>query len=364
MIRPPRPAAGAPRSGWPRRGSGPVEATGNGTSSSEACWKTCGKLPGAVGQPQVDQLGPGRSRARPGDLRERTLLHRQLVDPELVLHRDVGGGRRGARGLEVDDPDPAVGLPLDPVGACRSAGPARRPGRPRRRTAPRCPAARGRRGPPARRRSARAPTRPRPARPRTASWRRSRAGPRPTRGGRRARRVDARRPRPVLGQHVDRPSRSWRRCCGRARPGPSGSGTTAAGRPARGRAGCRTGGPARRAATTGRSALAERSHPPPAFAGRAAGPAAGRRRRRRRPAGPAGRRPAPAGPGGVSGSTLTLPQLTDQRGQRQRAARPAGQLRGPASRARCRNRDGWSPSPSVPATAVTTSRDRARVQAT
>ena len=164
-------------------------SNGKGTSSSEAWLKGLRVTAlGPVGEPEIDQLGARGPSTLPRHRGKSTVLYGQLIDPELVMQRNVSRRRCGLGRLEVDDPDPAVGLPLDPIGTARQLDPLGCRDRPRRRTAPRCPAVRGAAAPPARSRNARGRTRPPPARQLIASWRRSRADPIPTRDDRRARR--------------------------------------------------------------------------------------------------------------------------------------------------------------------------------
>ena len=104
------------------------------------------------------------------------------------MQRDVGRRRRGLGRFEVHDPDPAVGLPLDPIGTAGEVDPVaaeidlageRDLGTEQREMRPR---------PLATSRNARGRTRPPPAPQRIASEHRNRAGSIPTRDGRRARR--------------------------------------------------------------------------------------------------------------------------------------------------------------------------------
>ena len=66
---------------------------------------------GALGDAQLNELAAA-------DLTmalDRPLPHRERVDPELRVLRDLGGGRRALAVLEVDDVHPALGVELDPV---------------------------------------------------------------------------------------------------------------------------------------------------------------------------------------------------------------------------------------------------------
>jgi hypothetical protein len=48
----------------------------------------------AVREPEVHQFRAPRPNALPSHRRESTLLNRQLIDPELIMQRDVRGCRR------------------------------------------------------------------------------------------------------------------------------------------------------------------------------------------------------------------------------------------------------------------------------
>ena len=279
-----------------------------------------------------------------------------MVDAQLVVQRHVGAGRCALGGLEVDDPDPAVRVALDPVGCPVScirllaqidlAGEAHL-GAEQLRS--------GRRSCQARNRF-RAAARPRPARPPTASWRRSRAVPdrvQVVRSDRSRSRGIGRAAPPcsastcttepklaaVLRVDSPRASRARNHCRGQA----STPRQLAARQPDR-----RSGGAHRRRSASVSSAIPHQLAGPRRAPAAAVGIA-----QRGQPSQPSRRGLAETG--GASGSIADRAQLGDQAGEVSGRAGPPGARR-TATPSSARNRDGWSPSPSGPATAVTTSR--------
>ena len=356
------------REGTPPRGrSGARNARRSGPSSACWSWRWTVGVGRVAGEPELDQLGsPGpRAGVTLGQQRvDGAGLDGVLVDPELdvALHRRAGGGVPA--GLEVDHDDRAVGGELEPVGGAGQPHPLAVVELDLRLERARC----------------RAPC---------AGWRRASAGT----GSSAARTRSSSRAfdHGVRNSIRSQTSSTWPISTSTRRAGVELAGARPA-RRARARSGrCwRTGGTRRRrrpraGGTTGSgrrscasSTLAEtgtggRGRAPADRPGRRAGAPPGRRVGLRAPAG--GRRWSrrPAGPGGarrrarsgslvagsatVRRSSLTRPAIDSGRGGRPSTSSTVT----PSS---SRNRDGCSPSSSGEATAVTTSRSRARVQAT
>jgi hypothetical protein len=76
-----------------------------------------------VREPEIDQFRASGPSTVPRNCRKSTLLDRQLIDPELIMQRDVSRRRCGLGRFEVNDPDAAVGIPLDSIGTAGEVDP-------------------------------------------------------------------------------------------------------------------------------------------------------------------------------------------------------------------------------------------------
>jgi len=70
----------------------------------------------AVREPEIDQFRAGGPSIVPGHRGKSTVPDGQLIDAELIMQRNVSRRRCGLGRFEVNDPDAAVRLPLDPIG--------------------------------------------------------------------------------------------------------------------------------------------------------------------------------------------------------------------------------------------------------
>ena len=278
------------------------------------------------------------------------------------MHRDVDRLRRGSRGLEVHDPDPAVRVALHPVGGPGELHPVR--------AELDLALGTGHLGPeqlllgraPARQRTARWRPPPPPARWPTASWRRSQLVPDDLEMRSQRSSGSARRPAHRAGRARARPNRRSPQSAGRiglalAGEEPLPRTTQQYGELAAGQGDGRLRRGDLRRGVRG-------SRIPHQWTGSAVG-TSGRPSARPTSANLANRLAAwSRRAGGVSASTVTVRRrsATSADSDSGRRGRPATASTGTSSS--LRKRDGWSPSPSVPATAVTTSRRRARVHAT
>jgi hypothetical protein len=76
-----------------------------------------------VREPEIDQFRAGGPSTLPSNRGKSTVLYGQLIDAELIMQRNVSRRRCGLGRFEVNDPDAAVGLPLDPIGTAREVDP-------------------------------------------------------------------------------------------------------------------------------------------------------------------------------------------------------------------------------------------------